>query len=229
MGEILVGLLAILVGVTFCFSGNTMMRILFPFMGFFAGFSVGAGAIAAIGGDGFLGTVLGWVVGLFVGLLFALLAYFFYAFAVVLAFAGLGFSATAGLLSLLNMDWNWLVVILGTVVGIIFGVFAIVTSMPLIVLVIATSFFGSAVVIYGLMLVFNTASFGDFSNGTVMQIIRDRFGLYLLWVGLAIAGAMSQSQKLATEAQEMQKLWNSSATFDEFLAQSSKTSKSTKK
>lgn len=225
MGEILVGLLAILVGVTFCFSGNTMMRILFPFIGFFTGFSVGAGAIAAIGGDGFLGTVFGWVVGLFVGLLFAVLAYFFYAFAIVLAFAGFGFSMTAALLSLLNMDWNWLVVILGTLVGIVFGVFAIVSSMPLIVLVIATSFFGSAVVLYGLMLVFNAASFGDFSNGTVMQIIRDRFGMYLLWVGLAIAGAMSQSQKLATEAKEMQKLWNSSATFDEFLAQSSKSTK----
>lgn len=198
------------------------MRVLFPFMGFFAGFSVGAGAIAAIGGDGFLGTLFGWVVGFAIGLLFALLAYFFYAFAVILAFAGLGFSVTAGLLSLLNMDWNWLVAILGTVVGIVFGLAAIVTSMPLIVLVIATSFFGSAVVIYGLMLVFNTASFGDLSNGTVMEIIRDRFGLYILWVGLAIAGAMSQSQKLATEAKEMQKLWNSSATFDEFIAKSTK-------
>ncbi|MBP7807609.1 DUF4203 domain-containing protein [Candidatus Saccharibacteria bacterium] len=218
MGELVVGLFAILVGALFCFSGNIMMRILFPFMGFFAGFSVGAGAIAAISGDGFLGTVLGWTAGLFVGLLFALLAYFFYSFAIVLAFAGLGFSITSGLLSILHMDWNWLVVILGTVVGIIFGIFAIISSMPLIVLVIATAFFGSAVIIYGLMLVLNTASLGDFSSGAVWQDIRDRFGLYLLWIGLAIAGSMSQTTRLVEESQKMRELWESSATFDEFLS-----------
>jgi hypothetical protein len=44
--------------------------------------------VSAITGDGFLGTAFSWVVGFFVALLFAILAYFFYAFAVVLDFIG---------------------------------------------------------------------------------------------------------------------------------------------
>lgn len=217
MGELLIGMLAIIVGASFCFSGNVLMRVLFPIMGFFAGFSAGAAMTSAVTGDGFLGTVLGWTVGFFIGLLFALLAYFFFAFAVVLAFAGLGFSLTSGLLTLLNMDWNWLVVILGTFVGIVFGIAAIVTSMPLIVLVVATGFFGSAMAIYGLMLVFNTASLGDFSSGAVLQTIRDNLGLYILWLVMAVGGSMAQVRALSDEAEHMRELWESSATFDELL------------
>ncbi len=218
MGEVIVGLFAILVGMSFCFSGNIFMRILFPFMGFFAGFSAGAGMMAAIGGDGFLGTMIGWVVGFFVGLLFAALAYFFYAFAIVLAFAGLGFSITAGLLALLNIDWNWLVVIAGTATGIIFGIAAIVTSMPLLVLVVVTGLFGSATIIYGLMLVFKTATLGDFSSGAVLQSIRDNIGLYVLWIGMAIGGFMAQTRALNDEAQQMKEIWDSSASLEELFA-----------
>lgn len=222
MGEIIIGMFAILVGALFCFSGNALMRILFPFMGFFAGFSAGAGMITAISGDRFLGTVLGWVVGFFAGILFAVLAYFFYAFAIVLAFAGFGFAVTSGLLTLLNLDWNWLVVLLGTAVGVLFGITAIVMSLPLMVLVVATGFFGSAVVIYGLMLVFNTASLGDFSNGTVLQAIKDNVGLYILWVTLAITGSIAQTRMLNVEAEQMRGIWDSSKSLDELLAQSKK-------
>lgn len=222
MGEIIIGMFAVLVGALFCFSGNALMRILFPFMGFFAGFSAGAGMITAISGDRFLGTMLGWVVGFFVGVLFAVLAYFFYAFAIVLAFAGFGFAVTSGLLTLLNLDWNWLVVLLGTAVGVLFGITAIVMSLPLMVLVVATGFFGSAVVIYGLMLVFNTASLGDFSNGTVLQAIKDNVGLYILWVTLAITGSIAQTRMLNVEAEQMRGVWDSSKSLDELLAQSKK-------
>lgn len=220
MGEIIVGITAIVIGALFCFSGNAWMRILFPFIGFFSGFSAGAGMIAAITGDGFLGTLFGWAVGLCVGLLFAVLAYFFYAFAVVLAFAGLGFALSSGLLALLNMDWNWLVILLGTVIGIAFGAFAIAANMPMALLVVATSLFGSAVVIYGLMLVFNTASLGDFSNGAVLDKIKDSFGLYVLWITAAIAGTITQSRMIKLESQRMKELWQSSATYSEILVAS---------
>lgn len=221
MGEIIVGITAILIGALFCFSGNVWMRILFPLIGFFSGFSAGAGMIAAITGDGFLGTVFGWVVGLCVGLLFAALAYFFYAFSVVLAFAGLGFALSSGLLALLSIDWNWLVILLGTVAGIAFGLFAIVANMPMAILVVATSFFGSAVVLYGLMLVFNTASLGDFSNGSAVSAIKDSFGLYVLWITAAIAGIITQANIMKLESQRMRELWQSSATYSEMFSTTS--------
>ena len=46
MGEIIVGILGVLIGGLFAFQGGNLMRIMFPFIGFFAGFSAGAAVSA---------------------------------------------------------------------------------------------------------------------------------------------------------------------------------------
>ncbi len=213
MGEIIVGLLAVLIGGLFAFQGGNLMRLVFPLAGFFAGFSAGAGLISGITGDGFLSTVLGWVVGLCVALLFAALAYFFYAFAIVLAFAGLGFALTAAVLTFLHLDWNWLVIIVGTVVGIGFGVFALAGNLPMVALIVATSFFGAAIIIYGLLLVFNVARFGDFSSGAVYVYIKSHAGAYILWFATGLAASIMQLRIYGEQRKLALEYWNSSVTL----------------
>ena len=66
------------------FAGRLVLRIVLPIWGFFAGFTFGAGLVAEMADERFLGTVIGWVLGLVFGVIFALLAYFFYALAVIL-------------------------------------------------------------------------------------------------------------------------------------------------
>lgn len=222
MGEIIVGIFAVLIGGLFAFQGGNLMRIIFPFAGFFVGFSAGAAMVSGITGDGFMSTVLGWVVGFCVALLFAILAYFFYAFAIVLAFAGLGFSLTAAILTLLHLDWSWLVVILGSVVGLIFGVFAIASNLPMIALIVATSFFGAAMIIYGLLLVFNVASFGDFANGAVYVYIKNHAGAYILWLIAGITASLTQIRILGEQMKLAEEYWNSSMTLDDFMQAPSK-------
>lgn len=217
MGEIIIGLLAVAVGFLFCYLGNIAMRVMFPFIGFFTGFSAGAGILAQVTGDGFLATVMGWIVGFFVGLLFGLLAYFFYEVAVLLAFAGLGFAVASGILSVLNMDWNWLVAIAGIALGIIFGIAAFFVHMPLLVLVLASSFWGAAVIVYGLMLIFNSASLGDFSNGSAWLEIKSNAGLYLLWLFFGVAGGISQVKLLSKEADFTREYWAKSKTFEDYV------------
>lgn len=228
MGEILVGILAVLIGGLFALQGGNLMRILFPLLGFFAGFSAGAGAISAITGDGFLSTVFSWVVGLCVALLFAVLAYFFYAFAIVLAFAGLGFSLTAALLALFNIDWNWLVILLGTVVAVAFGVFAVASSLPMMVLIIVTSFFGASMIVYGVLLVLNIVSFGDFANGTIYETIRNNVGLYVLWLTFGITASITQLRILGEQMKVAQEYWENSLTYNDLLVEDGKTSKKSK-
>src|SRR5688500_562382 len=113
MEDVVVGLLAIFVGAVFCFRGYLAMRIVIPIWGFFAGFVLGAGAVSAFDDTEFLNTVLGWVLGLAIGLLFALIAYLYYEVAVVLAFSSIGFAFGSSLMTALNIDWNWLVVLAG--------------------------------------------------------------------------------------------------------------------
>lgn len=224
MGEIIVGILAVIIGGVFAFQGGNIMRLIFPIAGFFVGFSAGAAMISGITGDGYLATALGWAVGFCVALLFALLAYFFYAFAVVLAFAGLGFSATAAILSFLHLDWSWLVIILGSIAGIVFGLFALSTNMPMVLLITATSFFGLAMMLYGLLLVFNVAKFGDFSNGAVYLYIRSHAGIYLLWLVGGITASLTQIRILGEQTKLAQEYWASSMTFNDLATEPKKVS-----
>jgi hypothetical protein len=222
--EIFVGLIALFIGASFAFVGSSFLRILFPFVGFFAGFSSGAGMVTAVTGDGFLSTAFSWIVGLFVGMLFALLAYFFYSIAVVLAFAGIGFSIPAAVLALFGLEWNWIAIILGVVVGIVFGLVAMFVQLPVLVLILVSALLGSSIAVYGLLLVFNTADFEDFNTGILYQNLQDNFGLYLLWLSLAIAGMVSQFKIVGAENKMALEFWESSMTYDD-LVNSSKSKK----
>jgi hypothetical protein len=215
--EILIGLFAVLAGAMFGYAGNAVMRLLFPLVGFFMGFSGGAAFVASFTSDGFLSTTTGWVVGFFAGLFFGLFAYFFYEFAIALAFAGAGFALASGLLSMLNMDWNWLVVILGTILGLAFGVAALLFRVPVLILVIVTAFLGSAIFLYGLMLIFQTAELGDFSNGTAWESIRGSAGLYLLWLVMGVMGSVGQTKLLSKEAAFTKDYWEKSPGFDSYF------------
>jgi hypothetical protein len=204
--EILVGLFAVFAGAMFGYTGNVVMRLLFPFIGFFMGFSGGAAFVASFTSEGFLSTTLGWVIGFFAGMFFGLLAY-----------AGFGFALASGLLSMLNMDWNWLVVILGSGLGLAFGISALLFRVPVLVLIIVTAFLGSAIFLYGLMLIFQTAELGDFSNGMAWESIRGSAGLYLLWLIMGVMGTVGQTKLLTKEAEFSKAYWNKSQGFDTYF------------
>src|SRR4030095_15056858 len=214
MGEIIIGLLAVAIGYLFCYMGNIAMRVMLPLIGFFMGVSAGA---ALVSQDGFLSTGFSWIVGLCVGLLFGLLAYFFYEVAVVLAFAGLGFAVASALLMCLNLDWNWLIAIAGIALGVVFGITAIFVRMPIVVLILVSSFWGAAVIIYGLMLMFNSASLGDFSNGLAWLQIRNTPGLYILWLFFGITGGINQLKLLSKEAAFTKAYWEKSKTLNDYV------------
>ncbi len=96
---ILIGLLALAIGLAFAFYGFKLFLVLLPIWGFFAGFLLGANGIAYIFGETFLATATGWVVGFLLGLLFAVLSYLFYWVAVILLGGALGYQLTLGILA----------------------------------------------------------------------------------------------------------------------------------
>ena len=117
MADIILGILAILAGAFMLVAGRVVLRIALPIWGFFAGFAFGAGLVAEFADERFLGTVLGWVLGLVFALVFMLLAYLYFAVAVVLAFAAFGYAIGSGLVVALGIDWNWVAVLIGVAIG----------------------------------------------------------------------------------------------------------------
>src|SRR6476660_7505406 len=80
---IIIGLLAIGIGLAWAFYGLKLFTILLPLWAFFFGLVAGAQWGADIFGQGFFATVLSWGIGLVFGLVLAAISFFWYYAAIV--------------------------------------------------------------------------------------------------------------------------------------------------
>ena len=209
MEDVVVGLLAIGIGGLFCFQGWMIMRIIIPIWGAFTGFVFGAGLVASIADESFLGTVLGWVVGFAFAILFGLIAYLYYEVAVILAMAAIGFALATTLMTALGVTWSWLTVLAGVVLGAALGILAVVGNMPMILLVVLSAFAGAGTVVAGLMLLFGVVDL-DTVGVVTTERLNDDWWWYAIYLGLAIAGIVTQVRSIDRLSQSAREAWTAS-------------------
>ena len=207
MADIILGLLAIIAGGAMLVAGQFVLRLIIPIWGFFAGFAVGAGLVADLGNDRFLGTVLGWVLGLVLALVFAVFAYFYYYVAIVLAMGAAGFAIGSGIVVALGISWNWVAVLVGLVVGLLVGLVSVLTNVPMIMLVFIGSIAGAVGVTGGIMLLVGSLNSADFSAGDFTATVSNSFGWSLLLLVLAIGGILIQARQRALMRQSIHEVW----------------------
>lgn len=158
MLDVILGVLAVVVGLLLCFRGHGAMRVLLAIWGAFVGFGLGGVLIATLTDQGYLATALGWVAAIVLAAVFAALAYLFFAVAVVLAFTSMGFVLGGTLASVLGASTPWLVGVLG---GLALGALAIATNLPQLFLIVISAFAGASVAITGLMLLLGVTDRDD--------------------------------------------------------------------
>ena len=207
MADILLGILAIVAGGVMLFAGQFVLRLVLPIWGFFAGFAFGAGLFAELANESFLGTALGWVSGFVFALIFAVLAYLYYAVAVILAMAAFGYVIGAGLIVALGIDWSWVAVLLGVVVGAIFGIVSVVGNMPMIVLAVASSLAGAVSVVAGLMLLVGSLNSADFAEGGFSSAVDASWGWFALLLVLALIGFVAQTRQRVAVRRSVNEAW----------------------
>ena len=211
MKDVIVGTIIILIGALFCFRGWLAMRIVIPLWGAFAGFVLGAGLIQGWTGDGFLSTTFSWVIGIVFAIVFFFLAYLYFEVSVVVAMAFIGFALGVSVLSAFGVTWNWVLVVVGLVVGLALGFLAIVTDLPMGVLTVVSAFGGASAITAGVMLIVGTVNLDDFDNGiTTKDIISDNAWWYVLYLGLAIVGIVAQIAFAAKVDQTLRDAWSES-------------------
>ncbi len=208
MRDVLFGLLAIAAGSLFCFAGFLAFRIVIPLWGAFVGFAVGAGIVAS-GDDGFLRTGLSWIVGLAFALLFALLAYFFYEVAVVLAMGSIGIALGTGVMVALGVSWTWVVVLVAIAVGVLLAFVAIAANMPMILLVVLSATGGATAITAGLMLLTGAIDTADFDQDQVTAHAADDWWWYVVYAALVVAGLVVQLRAAAGLTRSMRQSWES--------------------
>jgi hypothetical protein len=208
MADVLAGILIVLIGAVFCFRGYLAMRFVLPVWGLLVGFSVGAGLIAAITGDGFLSTAIGWIVGIVLALIFAALSYLYYEVAVILSLGFVGFTITAAVMAAIGISWSWLIFIVGVAVGLVVALAALVLQLPMVLLVVLTALGGASAIVSGLLLVFNRLDLEDFDNATITDNLDGRPLWTAIWIVLAIAGAVAQLKWINRVEQNMAAQWD---------------------
>lgn len=207
MNDIVLGLLALVAGLLFCFRGHLLLRVIIPIWGAFVGFTLGAGIVAAATDEGFLSTALAWFVGFGLAVLFAGIAYLYYAVAVVIAMASIGFSLGASLMVALGVSWTWLIVLAGLAVGVLLAALAIIADMPSVVLVVLSALAGASAATFGLMLLAGTLESDDLTVGEVTRNVDDGWWWYAIYVVLAVIGVVLQARSTEDLRASMRANW----------------------
>jgi hypothetical protein len=198
---ILIGLLALAIGLAFAFYGFKLFLVLLPIWGFFAGFLLGANGIAYIFGETFLATATGWVVGFLLGLLFAVLSYLFYWVAVILLGGALGYQLTLGILQWINADFDGIVAFtLALIVGAIFAVGFFMLHMPAVLVIVASAIAGAGAAVAGVIVGLGLVPYQGLEGGIWGVYEADDLGAIWLIAAivLAFAGAIYQTRTVAT-------------------------------
>lgn len=206
----MVGLVALIAGVVFCFSGYRAFRTIIPIWGLFTGFAVGVGAVSAITGDAVLAKPIGWIVGLALGLVFGLLAYLYYEVAVILTMSSLGLLAGSAIMTALGVTWSWLIALVAVAVGLAFAVFTLATNLPRVILVVVSAIAGATAMVAGGMLLTGSLETADLTRAYVTERIEDDWWWYLAYAFLVVAGILSQASANARE--DLRSAWATNLT-----------------
>jgi hypothetical protein len=207
MRDVVFGLLAIAAGALFCFRGYLAFRLTIPIWGAFVGFSLGAGAVASIGDDGFLQTSLAWIVGLAAALVLALLAYLFYAVAVTIAMGSIGFALGTSLMVALGVGWTWVIVLVGVLLGCLLAFAAIAGDLPMFLLIVLAALAGASAITTAIMLLVGTIDAADFNDARTAREANDGWWWYAIYLGLALVGVIAQSRDAERRRGTMRDAW----------------------
>ena len=190
--QLLMAILAVVIGLAFAFGGWRFFLLLLPLWGFFVGFSLATEGMRALTGDGTFATVTGWVVGLVVALVFAGLAYLFY-YAAIAIFAGtVGYTIGAAAWGIIGNEQGVIAFVIGLVVGVILAIAVLALNVPRYLVIVLTGLGGAAAIVAGWFLLIGKVPADNVTWWQVGHLIRDSWFYLIVWGLIAAAGILAQ-------------------------------------
>jgi hypothetical protein len=207
MEDLLLGVVAVVIGGALCFRGYAALRVVIAAWGAFAGFVLGAGLVAGATGEGFLVSALAWVVGLVVAAGFGVLAYAYYAISVLIGMSAIGFTLGTTAMAALGMSWSWVVVLVGIVTGALLAMLAIAGDLPKLILALLGAFAGSSIAIGGILLMSGLLDRSDLASTETTAGLDLWWGWSAAYVVLAVAGLASQLRDVGARRGTLRDDW----------------------
>jgi hypothetical protein len=183
-----------LLGVGLCLVGYRIFLVLLPIFGFFAGFWLGAEAVALIFSTGFLATVAGWVVGFVVGLIAALLSYLFFTLGVAIVAASIGAALGSGFMGAIGLETGFLVTIVVVICAVVAAVLTVVFRIQKYVIIALTAVSGANALLLSVLLLIGKVSLDDLqtTGNSIKPVLRDSWFWLIVWLAVAVASFVLQ-------------------------------------
>lgn len=199
--SVVVGLVALVVGLAFCFVGFRLFLVLLPIWAALLGFVTGAQIVGAIFGTGFLADVTGVVAGLAVGLGFAIVSYLAYGAAIAALGLFLGYAFGSGIVAWLTGGFDLLAAAAGLVVGAALAIGTLAFNVPKWAVVAMTAVGGAGVAVAGAFVMAGRIAVGDLERGVVGSLVQESPVLLLVVLALSLAGIWAQTARTSGRAE----------------------------
>lgn len=187
-------LLALVLGIAFCFLGIRTFLVLLPVWAFFAGFWLGALVTNFSLQQGFLGTANGLIAGLILGVLFAVAAYMSFPLGIALVTGAFTAAVTNGILQALGLA-SGIAIALAVVAAAILAVWALFRFHWDRQLVMAvTALGGASLLLLAPLLLLGTVSLEQLrqTGSAIAPIIGSSWWWLVAWLALAGIGLVVQ-------------------------------------
>jgi hypothetical protein len=190
--QLVIALLAVVLGLLICFGGWRFFLLLLPFWGLLVGFNIGTEATRALFGDGTFATLTSWAVGIVLALVFAALSWFYYYAAVALLAGGVGYALGASLWGIIGNEHGVIAFVIGLAVAVVFAIGTIALNVPRYLVVILTGFGGAAVIVAGWFILAGQVPVDNITWTQVGRIIAASWFWALVWALIGAAGIIAQ-------------------------------------
>lgn len=195
--DIVLGLILLALGLGVAFFGLQLWYFVLPIWGFVVGFALSATFIHWVFGDGFLSTTLGIVAGIVAGIAAALIAYNWWYAGALLAVGSVGALLGNGLMSLINVNTDWLIATAAIIGAILFITLGWFLNLPPYMVMVGTAFAGSLALIAGILLMFDEIQREELGSGAAYGIVEDNWYWAVAYFGVALVGMFFQLSRQA--------------------------------
>jgi hypothetical protein len=170
--QIIIGLLAIGIGLAWAFYGLKLFTILLPIWAFFFGLVAGAQWGQDVFGDGVFSTVLSWGIGLVIGIVLAAISFFWYYAAIVILGGAAGYALGVGIFEYFGFGTGVIVVLIGLIVGAIFAIGTFVLGVPVLLVMVFSAFSGAAAVVNGVLILTGQIKLATLHDGIFGSLLH---------------------------------------------------------
>ena len=184
---ILIGLLALLVGLAFTFFGYRLFLILLPIWGAVVGFFFGANLAAVLFGREFLGDMTGILVGILFAILFAIGSYLWYWLAVALLAGSFGYTIGLAVMRYVGVTDRTMIIVAAVVVAIVFAIVAIWLGLPKYLAITLTSIGGAFTAVTGVAVLVGRVPVSALESGLIGAPVGSDVSLILFVAAIVLA------------------------------------------